>query len=301
MSSILLTEVVDEYLDFLKLIKRSSLNTVKSYREDLLQFISFCDTLDRKEIGKIDEKVVKKFLFDLNEKEFSMRSISRKLASVRGLFDYAFKNDIIEINRIKLIKNPKIKQSLPEIITMDNFEEVLTLLDKRYAETSDINYIKYKAVFEILYGCSLRVSELCDLRISDIEFEVNRVRILGKGRKLRIIPIGDKSIKVLREYLSVFQRHEDKNYLFLNTRKGKLSARAVYNIVHKYLGLVTDIKKKSPHVLRHSSATHLLDNGADILAVKEILGHSRLSTTQIYTHTSIERIKSVYKKTHPKS
>lgn len=301
MSSILLTEVVDEYLDFLKLIKRSSLNTVKSYREDLLQFISFCDTLDRKEIGKIDEKVVKKFLFDLNEKEFSMRSISRKLASVRGLFDYAFKNDIIEINRIKLIKNPKIKQSLPEIITMDNFEEVLTLLDKRYGETSDINYIKYKAVFEILYGCSLRVSELCDLRISDIEFEVNRVRILGKGRKLRIIPIGDKSIKVLREYLSVFQRHEDKNYLFLNTRKGKLSARAVYNIVHKYLGLVTDIKKKSPHVLRHSSATHLLDNGADILAVKEILGHSRLSTTQIYTHTSIERIKSVYKKTHPKS
>lgn len=301
MSSVLLTEVVDEYLDFLKLIKRSSLNTVKSYREDLRQFISFCDTLDRKEIGKIDEKVVKKFLFDLNEKEFSMRSISRKLASVRGLFDYAFKNDIIEINRIKLIKNPKIKQSLPEIITMDNFEEVLTLLDKRYAETSDINYIKYKAVFEILYGCSLRVSELCDLRISDIEFEVNRVRILGKGRKLRIIPIGDKSIKVLREYLSVFQRHEDKNYLFLNTRKGKLSARAVYNIVHKYLGLVTDIKKKSPHVLRHSSATHLLDNGADILAVKEILGHSRLSTTQIYTHTSIERIKSVYKKTHPKS
>ncbi|MHC1737364.1 MAG: tyrosine-type recombinase/integrase [Ignavibacteriaceae bacterium] len=301
MSNVLLTEVIHEYLDYLKLVRRYSINTVKSYREDLLQFIAFCDTLERKEIGKIDEKVVKRFLFDLNEKEFSMRSISRKLASVRGLFDYAYKNDIIEINRIKLIKNPKTQQSLPEIITVENYEEILFLLDKRFGETSDKNYIKYKAVFEMLYGCSLRVSELCSLRISDIEFEVNRLRIMGKGSKLRIIPIGDKSIEVLREYLSVFQRQEDKNYLFLNTREGKLSTKAVYNIVHKYLGLVTDIKKRSPHVLRHSSATHLLDNGADILAVKEILGHSKLSTTQIYTHTSIERIKSVYKKTHPKS
>lgn len=301
MSKILLTEVINEYLDNLTYVKRYSGNTIKSYREDLVQFSAFCDTVERKEIAKIDEKVVKRFLFYLNEKEFSMRSISRKLASVRGLFDYAYKSDIIESNRIKLIKNPKLSKSLPEIITIENYEEILSLLDKRFGETSDKNYIKYKAVFEMLYGCSIRVSELCSLRIPDIEFEVNRVRIMGKGSKLRVIPIGDKSIKVLREYLSVFGRQEDKNYLFLNTREGKISTKAVYNIVHKYLGLVTDIKKRSPHVLRHSSATHLLDNGADILAVKEILGHSKLSTTQIYTHTSIERIKSVYKKTHPKS
>ena len=296
-----MTEISHDYLEYLKFIKRYSENTVLAYTEDLRQFISFCDSIERKEIGKIDEKIVKRFLFELNEKEFSMRSISRKLASIRGLFDYAYKNDAIESNRIKLIKNPKIEQSLPEIISIENYEGILRLLDKRFEETEDKNYIKYKAVFEMLYGCSLRVSELCNLRISEIEFEVNRVRILGKGNKLRIIPIGDKSLEVLREYLEVFQRTKDKNYLFLNTKEGRVSPRAIYSIIHTYLGLVTDIKKKSPHVLRHSSATHLLDNGADILAVKEILGHSKLSTTQIYTHTSIERIKSVYKKTHPKS
>ncbi|HPO54711.1 MAG TPA: tyrosine-type recombinase/integrase [Ignavibacteriaceae bacterium] len=301
MSDVSLYSVIADYLDSLKHIKRYSNNTIKSYNEDLSQFGVFCRKLEKTVIKQIDEKIVKRFLFELNENRYSMKSIARKLASIRGLIDFAYKNDLVETNRVKLLRNPKTVQVLPEVISVRNYEDLQEYLHKRFNETGKIRYLKYKAIFEMLYGCSLRVSELCDLKMSDLEFEKNRLRILGKGNKLRVVPVGEKTIKVLEEYLGTIKRKKDNNYLFFNINEGRLSTRVVYSIINKYLGLVTDIKKKSPHVLRHSSATHLLDNGADILAVKEILGHSKLSTTQIYTHTSIERIKSVYKKTHPKS
>jgi site-specific recombinase XerD len=169
------------------------------------------------------------------------------------------------------------------------------------AEKFEEDAAQVKVIFELLYGSALRVSELCNLNRADIDLERKTLRVTGKGNKIRIVPIGEKSIETLSNYLSKFPIKSLNEPLIETKKGGRIYPRLVHRIVNKYLALVTDIKKKSPHVLRHSAATHMLDNGADIMAVKEILGHENLSTTQIYTHVSIERLKSTYKKSHPKS
>ena len=168
-------------------------------------------------------------------------------------------------------------------------------------EKGDESSIKVKAIFELLYGCAFRVSELCSLNYADIDFHSMSVRVLGKGSKVRIVPLGSKSAAVLKEYFSSRSSSNGSEPLFKNESRERISRHTVYNIVKHYLSLVTDIDKRSPHILRHSAATHMLDREADIMAVKEILGHENLSTTQIYTHVSIERLKKSYKKAHPKS
>ena len=152
-----------------------------------------------------------------------------------------------------------------------------------------------------MYGCALRVSELCDLNFGDLDINKRTIRVMGKGSKLRIVPVGEKSIEITKQYLNEINHRQNNAPLILTKGGNRIYPKLVYRIVHKYLSKVTDIKKKSPHVLRHSAATHMLYNGADLRAVKEILGHENLSTTQIYTHVSIERLKSTYKKSHPKA
>ena len=160
---------------------------------------------------------------------------------------------------------------------------------------------KIKAIFELLYGCAFRVSEVCSLNLGDLDFYSMSIRILGKGSKVRLVPIGTKSTEVMKEYLSSLESRSNEIPLFVDKSGDRINRFYIYGIVKKYLKEVTDIAKKSPHILRHSAATHMLDNDADLLAVKEILGHENLSTTQIYTHVSIERLKKTYKKAHPKS
>ncbi len=224
------------------------------------------------------------------------KSISRKLASLRGLFKFAFQQDIIEQNPAFYISNPKAARKLPEIISVENFTEIYKEVDKD-AEDSKL----IKAIFELLYGCSLRVSELCSLNRIDLDLEQKILRVKGKGSKVRISPVGTKSIIIINEYLTTRIFNSSEEPLLLNKYGKRIYPRMVQRIVNKYLSRVTDIKKKSPHILRHSAATHMLDNGANLKAVKEILGHENLSTTQIYTHVSIERLKATYKKSHPKS
>jgi len=169
-------------------------------------------------------------------------------------------------------------------------------------EENDNNVIiRDKAIFELLYGCALRVSELCGLNIIDVDLKNLSVRVFGKGSKIRIVPIGTKSLSNIKRYSDSQIERDVKSPFFINSKNERISRRQIYSIVKKHLTRVSDIKKKSPHILRHSAATHMLDNNADIMAVKEILGHENLSTTQIYTHVSIERLKSSYKKAHPKS
>ncbi|WP_407931463.1 tyrosine-type recombinase/integrase, partial [Ignavibacterium album] len=158
-----------------------------------------------------------------------------------------------------------------------------------------------KAILELLYGCALRVSELCNLKVKDVDFEGSTIRILGKGNKMRIVPVGSKSMELIYSYLKDYPATNQNDFLIRNDKNEKIYPRLVYRIVNRNLSKVTDVKNKSPHTLRHSAATHMLDNGADLRVVKEILGHENLSTTQIYTHVSIERLKATYKKSHPKS
>lgn len=288
--------LIEKYLSEIKNIRRYSDNTVKSYRTDLEEFAVYCSEKQKTNLAEISERFIKSYLMILSEKDLDKKSIARKLAAIRSTFKYAYQNDLISENPLSFISNPKSNRKLPEVVSTTLILEIYKL-----AEESDDNPELVKIVFEMLYGCALRVSELCDLRFSSVDIKKAQVRVLGKGNKMRIVPIGDKSLIVLNDYLLKNPVKSYDDYLIRTKKNDKLYPRLVHRMINKYLTKVSDIKKKSPHILRHSAATHMLDNGADLRAVKEILGHENLSTTQIYTHVSIERLKSTYKKSHPKS
>ncbi len=292
----LINQAANQYLDNLKNIKRYSANTIKSYKKDLENFSEYCTTYLKENLDSVTEKFIKSYLMVLSEKGIEKRSISRNLASIRGLFKYSFQHSYIESNPAGNIPNPKALRKLPEITSTNSILDIYDLADE-----NDENSKTIKIIFELLYGCALRVSELCSLNNSDLDLNTKTIRVFGKGSKMRIVPVGEKSIPIIKEYLEFKKDENPKSPLIITKRKTRIYQRLVYRIVNKYLSKVSDIKKKSPHVLRHSAATHMLDRGADLRAVKEILGHENLSTTQIYTHVSIERLKSTYKKSHPKS
>ncbi len=291
-----INDLIGKYLEEISSIRRYSANTIKSYKTDLEGFAIFCTDQDRADVSKITERFIKSFLMVLSEKDLDKKTIARKLAAIRSTFKYAFQNDLITENPLSFISNPKSNRKLPEVVSTNLILEIYKLV-----EESDENPELVKVVFELLYGCALRVSELYDLKSSSIDLDKSQVRVLGKGNKVRIIPIGEKSLLILNEYLDKYPVKSFDDYLIRTKKNDKLYPRLVHRMINKYLSKVSDIKKKSPHILRHSAATHMLDNGADLRAVKEILGHENLSTTQIYTHVSIERLKSTYKKSHPKS
>jgi integrase/recombinase XerC len=292
----IIKNVIRNYLDEISNIRRYSNNTIKAYKTDLEEFYKYCEDYEKYEIDKVSEKFIKSYLMILNEKNLDKKSISRKLAAIRSLFKYAYQNDMMENNPTSFIANPKTTRKLPEVVST---ELILNIYAE--AEKFDEKPELVKVIFEMLYGCALRVSELCDLKYSDFDKDKSQIKVFGKGNKTRIVPIGEKSLVILKEYLKINPVKLYSDSLIRNKNNQKLYPRFVYRIVHNYLGKVTDIQKKSPHILRHSAATHMLDNGADLRAVKDILGHENLSTTQIYTHVSIERLKSTYKKSHPKS
>jgi site-specific recombinase XerD len=289
-------QIVEGYIIYLRNIRRYSPNTIKSYKTDLSEFVVYCNDGNKVDVSLINERFIKSYLMHLSERDLEKISIVRKLSSLRGLFRFAFKEDVIKNNPTAQVKNPRTSKKLPEITSAENILKTFEL-----AEEADGNPLLIKVIFELLYGCSLRVSEVCSLKAGDVDLEKGLVRVLGKGSKTRIVPIGEQSKKNLANYLQLFPI---KNYSepFVRNKTGKkLYEKYIYRVVNKYLSKVTDIRKKSPHILRHSSATHMLDRGADLRAVKEILGHENLKTTQIYTHVSIERLKQSYKKSHPKS
>lgn len=290
-------EIIQSYLKELASTKGYSPLTIKAYSEDLDQFYTFCCSFNKSDIKMITERTIKNYLVFLNGKELEKSSISRKLTAVRSLFSYAFKKELIEKNLIAYTKNPKIKRKLPEVVPENLYSVLLqNILTGEHKEKK-----LHAAVIEVLYGCSLRVSEACNLLLKDVDFSTSSIRVLGKGNKTRIVPFGEESKLILNAYLQGRSTDNNQEYFFLKSDGARILSNYVYRFVHKYLTNVTDLKKKSPHIFRHSSATHMLNHGADLNAVKEILGHSNLSTTQIYTQVSIERLKSVYKQAHPKS
>jgi site-specific recombinase XerD len=294
---VLINESISKYFTEISGIRRASDKTLESYGTDMKQFLDFCDESGKEHVESVDERFIRRYLMILNERGLSKISISRKLSALRGFFNYLVRQEVIEVNPVSKISNPKAKRHLPETISIDSYEEILNLLGE---ETDTYKRELITAIFEILYGCALRVSELCSLTLTDIDLRRMSIRVFGKGSKVRIVPIGEKSTVILKHYLEVRPSSLAKE-LFLNEKGNKIYPRLVQNYVKKYMAKVTEISKKSPHILRHSAATHMLDKGADLMAVKEILGHENLSTTQIYTHVSIERLKQSYKKAHPKS
>jgi site-specific recombinase XerD len=290
---------IEDYLSYISAVKRFSENTIVSYQNDLSEFLEFCSEKGINSISFFNEKLFRLFLMKLNEQNYSKTSISRKLSTMRGYIKYLMILDQLNENPLKNISNPKTKRKLPEIISLDSLINIFNLINER--EKDNYKKLLIKTIFELLYGSALRVSELCDLKKNNLDFDRQVLRILGKGSKIRVVPVGNKSINTLRDYITIRNKNLDNNYLLNLKGWKKVYPEYVYRIVKRYISLVSDISKKSPHVLRHSAATHMLDNGADLMAVKEILGHENLSTTQIYTHVSIERLKKTYKSSHPKS
>ena len=290
--------IIIQYLSELKGIKNASNNTLSAYGRDLRQFHEFLELKNISEIIKITKKHIRLFIVDLNLKENSTTTIARKLTTLRGLFMFAIRNGIIEQNPLKDIQNPKIKRKIPETLSLDSYKKIIKLLSDK--EDSK-NNLKLISIFELLYGSALRVSELCDLNIGDIDLFNRTIKVKGKGSKERYVPIGTKSIVALEKYLNSLQIISKESPLFLSKNGKRIYPRIIQKYVKEEIQKVSDISKKSPHILRHSAATHMLDRGADLLGVKEILGHENLSTTQIYTHVSIERLKKTYNTSHPKS
>lgn len=299
-------ELIKSFLDFLKLEKNYSVNTLLAYEDDLVQFNRFLTNhfqTDNFELSAVDNVTIRLFLGELVESDFAKKSIVRKLAAVRSLYKYLIKKGIIKSNPTINIPTPKVPKKLPTFLEEPSIDRMLNLPD-----TSTVEGLRDKAILELLYSTGIRLSELIGLNLDNIEWSKETIKVLGKGKKNRIVPFGSKSKDALRKYLerrdeliSDLTKKSSINSVFLSNRGLRIYPKGVYLIVNKYIRLVSDVEKKSPHVLRHSFATHLLNRGADLKAVKELLGHESLSTTQIYTHVTVDRLKRVYDQAHPKA
>lgn len=307
-----LLKAINSFSDYLINEKNYSKNTLLNYIKDLNDLYKFISVMiDEKnpkiELEYIDEKTLKDFIasFMLNEKrKYSKRSISRKISTMKSFYRYVNRKKYYDKNPARKLIFPKIPKSLPSVIDETSINK---LLDSELF-SNDFDGLRDKAIIEILYGCGVRRDELINLKTDNVELTNYTLRVIGKGNKERIIPIGLIAADAIKSYLKCRIKYFTENNtdfdtsVVFNAKNGKKMYPSLVNrITEKYISKFSEIKKKSPHTLRHAFATHILDRGADIRAVKDLLGHSSLSSTQIYTHVSVERLKSVYKKSHPKA
>jgi tyrosine recombinase XerC len=282
---------IEKFIRYLEIEKNYSRNTIINYRLDLEDFKAF---LGEGNIETVDYLTLRKYLASLKEKNLNMRSVNRKLSTLRSFFKFLSREGLLKANPILVLSSPKTEKHLPQFLTED---ETSKLIDSVAA--GDERSLRDRAILETFYSTGIRISELVGLDIEDIDFISGIVKVMGKGRKERIAPIGEHAIRAIREYLD--KRKKKSEAVFLNKSGKRISDRGVRNIVEKYIRLASIKQGVSPHTLRHSFATHLLDRGADLRSVQELLGHANLSTTQIYTHLTTERLKSVYDKAHPRA
>jgi len=302
-----LKKYIELYAFFLKNEKNYSNYTIVSYRNDLIQFFNYLKLyriLKDDKIEDVDRSVMRKYIVYLKKSDYSARSISRKISTVRSFFKFCLREGIIKVNPTINLITPKIDKKLPYFLYL---QEVNKLIETPLKNT--IFGIRDRAILELLYGTGIRVGELVNLNICNIDLYEKTIIVFGKGSKERILPLGNPSIRAIQEYLSsrnlfekkIFVNKNDLEALFLNRLGGRLTTRSIRRIIIKYMKMAGLNKKISPHVLRHSFATHLLGGGADLRSVQELLGHKSLSTTQIYTHITKERLKTIYKKSHPRA
>ncbi|MEG1477904.1 MAG: tyrosine recombinase XerC [Clostridiales bacterium] len=289
------------YIQYLESEKGVSPHTLRAYSRDLEDFFAYLEEMNISlSVEAIDHLTVRKYLTKLQKQGLSKTTMARKMSSLRSFYRYLLREEVIKTNPMTLVSAPKEYQKLPKFVHYEDIKELLALPNNSPVGLRD------KAIMEVLYGGGLRVSELCSLEISQIKFPINSVKVIGKGNKERLIPLGKFAMAAIAEYLDKARETlvKDPNIkgVFLNNRDGKpLSTRAIRDIINKYVNQMAISLKISPHMLRHSYATHMLENGADIRIIQELLGHERLSTTQIYTHITQGHMQQVYKNTHPRS
>jgi tyrosine recombinase XerC len=292
---------IDKFITYLKVEREVSPHTIINYSVDLNDFAKFLDPDSDGEkkwedfdLAKIDLLTFRKFLAHIKERGYAKRTVARKVASLRSFFKFLYREGYIKVNPITSLSTPKLDKKLP--VFLDE-KEVVRLIES--PRGTDRIALRDRAILETLYSTGIRVSELVGLNLDRIDFIGGVVKVFGKGRKERLTPIGDKALRVIRAYLD--KRKSHASAVFLNKSGTRITDRTVRRIVDKYIRIVSLRTDVSPHTMRHSFATHLLNKGADLRSVQELLGHENLSTTQIYTHVTTERLKAVYEKAHPRA
>ncbi len=292
---------LNSFLEYLRFEKRYSPHTIRSYQDDLVFFFDYLLTdFGEIKLKEIKPTFIRSWLAQQKENNASSRTINRRISTLKSFFKFQLKQQAIEASPMATIVSPKVNKRLPSFV-----EQKDTAVLFEYVEFPDTWVgLTEKMILTILYSTGLRLSELINLKESQVDLRLKQLKILGKGNKERLIPVSAEVEVLLRTYLS--QKggnfaNDKQEYLLVNEKGNKLYPKYVQLIVKKYLSLVTTINKKSPHILRHTFATHLMNNGAELNAVKELLGHSSLAATQVYTHNTIEKLKDVHKKAHPKS
>ncbi|MEW6004731.1 MAG: site-specific tyrosine recombinase XerD [Stygiobacter sp.] len=293
-------QFVNEFITILRYEKNLSENTTASYKNDLIKFISFLIENNVNDFDKVDAKLISQFFENQRKENISMSTTSRYMSSIKNFFQYLEDNNYIHKNPTLVLTNVKISRKLPDVLSFEEVDKILNM-----PNVDEITGLRDKAILELLYSSGLRVSELINLKINDLFFEEEIIRVFGKGSKERVVPMGSSAINWIKKYLInsrpfLENKIRSQNFLFLNRRGTKLSRMFIWQIVDKYSKQAGIQKEVHPHIFRHSFATHLLEGGADLRAVQEMLGHSDISTTQIYTHIDRNYIKQVHRDHHPR-
>ncbi|MCR4877916.1 MAG: tyrosine recombinase XerC [Bacteroidales bacterium] len=293
----------EDFIDYLKYEKRVSPHTVTAYENDMSQFFSFLEEkLEINQLQDVHTEDIRTWIISLLEDEsLQAKSVNRKISAVRAFYRYKLKIKELKVNPTLSIHAPKIPKKLPQYVDQKDMEHLFA--DIPFEESFE--GLRDRTILELFYATGMRLSELLNIKVQDIHLQENTVKVLGKRNKERVIPFGNRLEELLTLYLENLQKKfcegTENNYIFVTANGKQLYPKAVYRIVRKYLDMVTTIDKRSPHVIRHTFATHLLNKGADLNAIKTILGHSSLAATQVYTHNSIEQLKSIYKQAHPRA
>jgi integrase/recombinase XerC len=282
--------------------KRASEHTVTAYRNDLEQFWSYIQqAFPDSDWKDVDTTIIRTWFITLMEAKIIPRSINRKMSALKSFYKYHIKMGVFETNPMLQVHAPKVRQRLPQFVEEKD-------MDKLFSAdlfSTDFEGWRDRTILELFYATGMRLSELRMLTFLDVDLYNNQVKVLGKRNKERIIPFGHVFQHVFTKYVEFYTENFDtpaqNNIVFVNVKGKPLAPKTIYTIVHKYLNMITTIEKRSPHVLRHTFATHLLNRGADLNTIKELLGHSSLAATQVYTHNSIEKLKSIYQQAHPRA
>jgi integrase/recombinase XerC len=288
------------FLQYIQHIKQYSPHTVTSYRNDLKQFFDFCSSANDDVETVIDHHHIRNWIMELMETGNSARTTNRKLSALKTYFRYLMKEGIITVNPMLKVLSPKSEKKLPVFVQEAQMDHLLD--DIEFGD--DYSGFRNRIIIETFYNTGIRISELIHLKISDIDFSQQIFKVLGKRNKERIMPLSQNFSQLLERFARVREESfpgNQNNWLFLTNKGEKVYPRFVYRVVTKFLMMVTTADKKGPHILRHTFATHMLNHGADLNAIKELLGHANLSATQVYTHNTFEKLKSVYKQAHPRA
>jgi len=290
---------ISVFCDYLSHQKRYSKHTITAYKKDLEQFQLFLEKeYEITKANQVTSVIIRSWIVHLIEENINTRSINRKLSSLKSFFKHLLKNDIVNNNPLLKVTAPKTSTRLPVFVG----ENEMNNLFENISFKNDFEGIRDQLILELFYASGIRLSELIEITINSLDQHNNTIKVIGKRNKERIIPITKSVNTTLNQYLQLRKEIKpNKKFVFLTKKGEKIYPKLVYRIVNHYLSMVTTVSKKSPHVLRHTFATHMLNNGADLNSIKELLGHANLSATQVYTHNTIEKLKNIHKQAHPKA